>query len=174
LSFSAFSKRISPETKSIGILTQPFTKDAQTRKTDSSSTKLERGRIVVTAFVDFLAERFPDARITIHNSHNETIALSYARMIMANQSMAGVTTFGVFPVISSFGTGYIRKPDSGNTRVPNQWLNNPPVDQLADNIVLMEEPNLLTAPRFQKMWKEKGQEHVLEWLKNGDSPSTRT
>ena len=114
--------------------------------------------------LDFLQEKFPKARVTIHNGPNETIALAFARMVMANQTIVGITTFGVFPAIASFGTGYIRKPLK---KGPNQFLMNPPIDQLADNVILMDEPNLLMAQTVRAMFqKPNGQDLVLEWFKN--------
>jgi hypothetical protein len=73
MKFSAYPKRISHETKSIGIVTQPFDTGGQQRRGDSSSEKRERHRIVVMALVDFLKEKFPQARVTIHNGRRETI-----------------------------------------------------------------------------------------------------
>jgi hypothetical protein len=165
MKFSAFSKHISSDAKSIGIVTQPFDTSGQYRKGDATAEKRERHRIVVMALVDFLVEKFPQARVTIHNGRSETIALAYARMVMANQTIVGITTFGVFPAIACFGTGYIRKPDY--KKGPNQFLINPPIDQLADNVVLIEEPNRLMAGTVRAMFKRPtGQELVLEWFKN--------
>jgi hypothetical protein len=163
MKFSAFSKRIPPETKSIGIVTQPFGNSAQQRRNDKSSKIQERGRVVVMALVDFLQEKFPQARVTIHNGPTETIALAFARMVMAKQTIVGITTFGVFPAIASFGTGYIRKPIKG----PNQFLMHPPIDQLVDNVILMDEPNLLMVGTSQAVFQHPtGQDLVLEWFKN--------
>jgi hypothetical protein len=165
MKFSAFSKHISPDTKSIGIVTQPFDTSGQYRKGDATAVKRERHRIVVMALVDFLEEKFPQARVTIHNGRSETIALAYARMVMANQTVVGITSFGVFPAIACFGTGYIRKPDF--KKGPNKFLINPPIDQLADNVILIEEPNRLMAGTVRAMFKRPtGQELVLEWFKN--------
>jgi len=87
-------------------------------------------------------------------------------MVMANQTMAGITSFGVFPVVASFGTGYVRSPDY--SKGPNTWLaQNPPLEQMTDSIVLMKEPNLLMAGVIKEMWqKENGQDLVLEWFRN--------
>jgi hypothetical protein len=164
MKFSAFSNRIPPNTKSIGIVTQPFDISFQQRGYDATHEKLHRHRVVVMALVDFLQEKFPQARVTIHNGRTETIALAYARMVMANQTMVGITSFGVFPGISSFGTGYIRKPIP---KGPNIFLMNPPIDQLADNVILMDDPDLLMAPTVREIFlKPTGQEIVLEWFKN--------
>jgi hypothetical protein len=165
MKFSAYSKRISPDTKSIGIVTQPIDTGGQHRSGDASSEKRQRHRIVAMALADFLKEKFPQARVTIHNGRNETIALAYARMVMANQTMVGISSFGVFPAIACFGTGYIRKPDF--KKVSNRFLINPPIDQLADNVILMKEPNRLMARTVRRMFtRPTGQALVLEWFKN--------
>jgi hypothetical protein len=123
LKFASYIQDISSEARSIGIITQPFAKVSndtvddtagtnntslgQERWYDASSTTKDRCRTVVLAFVDFISERFPTSTVTIHNGPSETIALAYARMIMANQTVAGISTFGVFPVVASFGTAYL-------------------------------------------------------------------
>lgn len=165
LKFHAFTNVISSKVRSIGIVTQPFDKNAQTRNWDKDQYKKDRCRIVVGDFVAYLQEIFPKARTRVHNSPDETIALTYARMIMANQSIAGISTFGVFPSIASFGTGYIRLPDEKSPT--NRWLTNPRLDGLMSNLVLMEEPNILMVRQVSKLWKEKdGQAKILAWFRN--------
>jgi hypothetical protein len=143
------------------------------RATDVSSVNQYRCRTVVLDFVAYLQDRFPKTRVRIHNSPNETIALTYARMVLANQTIAGITTFAVFPVIACFGTGYIRRPDK--TSIENSWLVNPRLDHLMNNttattnnsLVLMKEPNILMARQIAKLWKEPyGQEKILAWFRN--------
>lgn len=165
LKYNAFASRISPDALSIGIVTQPFDDSAQNRAWDSSSVKRSRCKTVVLDFCAYLQEQFPRARIRIHNSPNETIALTYARMIMANQTIAGISTFGVFSSIASFGTGYIRLPD--NKSATNQWLTNPPLNQLTENLMLMEEPNILMVRQVQKLWEEQdGKQKILSWFRD--------
>jgi hypothetical protein len=45
---------------------------------------------------------------------------------------------------------------------------NPPIDQLADNVILMEEPNLLMVKTVRDILFKlpTGQDLVLEWFKN--------
>jgi len=173
LKFDAFAKHISPDAQSIGIVTQPFDTGqdgdnavGQTRSWDQGREKGQRCRIVVTDFVQYLHERFPVARITVHNNPDETIALTYARMIMANQTIAGISTFGVFPSIASFGTGYIRLPDEKSPT--NNWLNNPRLDTLiGDKLELMEEPNILMVRKVRTLWEEEdGESKILEWFRD--------
>lgn len=169
MKFSGYTKYISKDARSIGILTQPFDDDVtnvQTRKHDAGDAKRKRCRIVVLSFVDFIRERFPNARISVHNGPNETITLAYARMIMANQTIVGISSFGVFGAIGTFGTGYIRKLDF--KKAPNKWLVNgiKPIDQLADNVVMINEPKRLMCMEVKKLWETRGEEGVLEWFWN--------
>jgi hypothetical protein len=78
LKFSAFSKIISPEARTIGIITQPF--EGQSRRWDTIKPQgNERCKIVVHALMGYLQTKFPNARIALRNDPSETIALSYAR-----------------------------------------------------------------------------------------------
>jgi hypothetical protein len=171
--------------RSIGIVTQPYDdndgpqKSAaadkeqphQSRAWDSSAVKRRRCRIVVTDFALYLAGRFPAARVAVHNRPGDTIALTYARMILANQTIAGISTFGVFPSIASFGTGYIRRPDALSPT--NGWLVRPPLDGLVENLVLVEDRNVLKVRTIKKLWKlEDGQEQILAWFRGGNWTET--
>jgi hypothetical protein len=60
------------------------------------------------ALVDDLAQHVPTARIRIHNTPSETIA--HVRLVLANQTIVGSGTFGVFPVVASSGSGCFRRP----------------------------------------------------------------
>lgn len=165
MKFSGYTKYISPLARSIGIITQPFEENDQARKMDRGITVQERCRIVVMSLVDYIHEHFPDADVHIRNGPEETIALAFARMIMANQTVMGISSFGVFPAIGSFGTGYMRRPDF--RKAPNQWLIKPtPIDRLADNVVLIDEPNIIMCSSIKKLWLARGQEGVLEWFWN--------
>ena len=164
MKFSGFSKWISPSARSIGIVTQPFEVSGQTRKEDSGAFKRQKCKDLVLAITDHLTEKFPSAQISIHNSVNETIALSFARMIMANQTIVGISSFGVFPALTSFGTGYIRKPD--HHKQPNQWLLDPCFDAASYGKVLIEEPNLLWVSQLTNLRKMGGEAKVIEWFRN--------
>lgn len=164
--YGAFADPISPDVRSIGIVTQPFEKWAQHRPGDKRKRLRERCRVVVMDFVDYLQGRFPHARIRVHNRKEDTVPLTYARMIMANQTIGSIGTFAVFPAIASFGAGYIRKPDP---KCPNnRFLLEPNLDTLVDNVVLMDEPNMLMVRKIRLMWVEpNGQQKILSWFRNG-------
>jgi hypothetical protein len=164
MKFSGYTRHISPEAQSIGILTQPFDLGAQSRQADSSQHKRDRCRTVVYSLVEYIEKQYPSARVRIHNNVTESIALTFARMIMANQTIAGISSFGVIPAVSTFGKGYIRLPDY--PKAPNKWLLNPRIDELADNVVLFYEPKRIMVGAMKGLWQNEGEQGVLEWFWN--------
>jgi hypothetical protein len=122
MKFSSFANRIQNTTApfSIGIITQPFAPAANTTN-DTNTVKVHRPAdhgdgvdhlcyVTVHAFVNYLQARFPQARIRIRNGPDETIALAYARLVVANQAFLPISTFSVFPTLASMGRGYLRYP----------------------------------------------------------------
>lgn len=165
MKFSGYSRHISPAAKSIGILTQPFDDSTtQGRKADADSKKRDRCRIVVQSLLEFVKERYPYAEVKIRNSANDTIALTYARMIMANQTIAGISSFGVIPAIATFGTGYLREPDY--PKAPQSWVLHPRIDELAYNIVLFKEPCFIKVEDMKDLWETQGETGVLKWFRD--------
>jgi hypothetical protein len=163
MKFSGYSRHISPAAKSIGVLTQPFDNSiAQGRKIDADLKKRDRCRVVVHSLVEFIKERYPYADVRIRNSVNDTIALTYARMIMANQTIVGISSFGVIPAIATFGTGYLREPDS--PKAAQSFLVSPRIDELADNIVLFKENRFIQVGDMKDLWETQGKTGVLKWF----------
>lgn len=163
MKFRSFSRHISVAARSIGIVTQPFELDApQQRAREKFADKLDSCRLVVSEFVKHLQQRFPKARITIRNDRNETIALTFARMVMANQSIVAISTFSVLPTLATFGHGYIRKPDY--PKAPNQFLLHPNIEDLTNHVSLIEESRLM-AKELNEMWDEDGT-RVIEWFRS--------
>jgi hypothetical protein len=89
MKFGSFSRHLPRNVTSIGIATQPFDRDGQTRRADGGDGNRDRCRRVVYAFVEHLKREFPAARITIRNDSTETIALTFSRMIMAGHVCGG-------------------------------------------------------------------------------------
>jgi hypothetical protein len=168
MKFSGYARHISPEATSIGIITQPFDAGTQSRKADSGQHKRDRCRTVVNSLVEYIKERHPKAQVRIHNGVNETIALTFARMIMANQTIAGISSFGVIPAVSTFGTGYIRTPDY--RKAPNKWLLNPRIDERTETVVLFNEPKRIAVGTMKGLWQNEGEKGVLEWFWNDTIP----
>lgn len=108
--FSEYKKRISRKARSVGILTQPFEKGLN-RGVDSG--KVDSCRQATYLLVNYLQDFLPKASITIRNDQAETLPLAYARLAMANQSFTSLSSFGIFPIIGTFGEGYFQKGNRG-------------------------------------------------------------
>jgi hypothetical protein len=124
IKFTEYKKWISRDARTIGILTQPFD-DRLLRAKDAGRTNSCRQATYL--LVDYLREYLPNATISIHNNENETLPLAYARLAMANQSFTSLSSFGIFPVIGTFGDGYFQKGNRGvnpfATHVPALFSN---------------------------------------------------
>ena len=150
INFHEYLKFISPQVRSIGIVTQPFETD-RNRKVDADRT--EDCKRVVLSLVDFLHASYPNANISIRNDKNETLPLAFARLTMANQSFVSLSSFGIFPVVSTFGNGYFQR---GNVMV-NPFAE--PMQRYLDNIHMMDAPVLSSADCANKPVEE-----IIQWL----------
>ena len=171
--FAEYTRLISPDAQSIGIVTQSFSLEpgVQARGVDKLATTGDRCRkLVQEGLVAYIQERFPKAKISIRNGPNETIPLAYARMIMANQTLAlNPSTFSLFPALTTFGMGYYGKPVTRKeNRIQYSWVNH----HLAPNLYEHEGFELLTfqsrlrAEDLANLWKVDGGDQVLEWFRN--------
>eukprot|EP00592_Proboscia_alata_P000329 CAMPEP_0194375512 /NCGR_PEP_ID=MMETSP0174-20130528/24049_1 /TAXON_ID=216777 /ORGANISM="Proboscia alata, Strain PI-D3" /LENGTH=406 /DNA_ID=CAMNT_0039155769 /DNA_START=120 /DNA_END=1340 /DNA_ORIENTATION=- len=124
IKFDEYKKQIFSDTRSIGIMTQPFD-PSMLRRFDRSKTK--QCKQVVYLLVDYLKEGFPNASVTIHNGANDTLPITYGRLVMANQTITSLSSFGIFPTMGTFGDGYFQKGNRGvnpfSTRVPKVLRN---------------------------------------------------
>ena len=179
MTFDGYSRHISPATRTIGILTQPFeisvnpTKkesSGQYRSLDTADMQIkQRCRTLVLAFSDYLQERFPTAKISLRNDRKETITMAYVRLVLANQTVGAMSTFSVFPMVGSFGTGYYLYPRDAD---PSKWLRHweYPVSKVATEgkgIVLFDESKLLYGSTARDMWDAHGEDVVLQWFRKG-------
>ena len=165
LPFSYYSRDISPAATRIGILTSPFEQSEFNRDETQYSDKC---RILVYGLVDYLQARFPQAAVSVHNQPNETLALSYARLVMANQSFVSISTFGVFPAAATFGTGYFYQPPA-NFEASALWTALPPgLDALTDNVVVTAAVPRISTLAIRDHWNDgKGNGNtILQWLTN--------
>jgi hypothetical protein len=87
-------------------------------------------------------------------------------MIMANETIAGISTFGVFPVMSSFGKGYLRSPEYPTGKGPNMWTLNPRLDELVDNLSLVVEKERIMVAEIKKLWETEGEKGVVAWFQS--------
>ena len=102
--------------------------------------------------VGYLQSAFPDAAVNIRNGSDETLALVYARLVMANQTFTGPATFGVFPAIVSFGTGYVQEGSLSYFASSNANARN--------NVEMVRGP-MLDSKRISKT---KELNELLEWM----------
>jgi hypothetical protein len=130
--FHVYKKRIPKAVKSIGIVTAPFQQNRPAW--GYGDADLNEG--VTIAVHDYLKREFPDARVTIRNDDvNETMAMTYARMIAANWSFCGSSTFCLYPALATRGESYILKsPLFGGTP---SWIMK--VEELYHNVHYIEE-----------------------------------
>lgn len=158
--FSLQARHISPEARSIGIVTLPFNVEHH-RKQDASDKANERCQVLVTSLVEYLTIHFPETRITVRNDP-EPLPVVFSRLVLANQTlMASFSTFSLLAVMATFGTGYVPTP----TNPRFQWIadlggQNSRYVNSENEIVVLQEPLLSTG----RLWKSKGQDAVLEWL----------
>ena len=104
--YESYREYIFPTCRSIGIVTTSFN-ESSLRSQDRGTTRT--CQVLVNGLVSYLQHAFPRAKISIRNGPEETLALAYARLIMANQTFCSPSTFSIFPTIASFGTGYIQR-----------------------------------------------------------------
>lgn len=151
--FSFLANLISPQATTIGIVTQPF--QGQHRRMDG--TNHTRCPILIHAFKHYLQQHFPQAAIQLRNAPTETIALSYARFIMANQTLAaGISTFTYFPFMATFGTGYLQKP---------LYVSQDFEQHVNARFIEYDDENWISSVRLFELWKEtNGQEQILNWF----------
>jgi hypothetical protein len=130
-----------------------------------STENLRRCKLLVDGLQAHLESRFPRATVSIRSSENETIALAYSRFIMANQSIAGKSTFPIFPMFASFGAAYLHER-TGQTRTPPGYK----LFTRGKNLFGVARLSItnFTAADMKKLWTG-GDDDVLDWFRQ-DSP----
>lgn len=169
--YHEYTNIISSKATTIGIVTQPFSHEngTQAREMDKLDQSGDRCRVLVHGLVEHIQSHLPKAKIRIHNGPHETVALAFARLIMANQTLALFpSTFSIFPTIASFGTGYFPRPHKHDRRgTAALWLTNDMTDGLyEDALVLLDFDKQLQSQVLANMWSN-GSDKVLEWFRNG-------
>ena len=168
LKFRAFSDRIDRDTKSIGIITQPFSKGSSTQARKQDVGNNERNLIcqnVIYAFRDHLLEKFPNARVSIRNDKDETVGLAYARMVMSRQAFAAPdSSFSIYPALATFGKGYLMWPASTDKYFKNRWLATLIGKKNRDpQLVFMNETNFLPASATQVL---NTSSNIIRWFQD--------
>lgn len=123
-----------------------------------------RCKTLVYAFQDYLRERFPRANTTIRNESNESIALSFARMIMANQTIIGVSTFSKYPAVASFGNSFIQLHPRATEK---DWVR---IFARRYNNVLHINEHVLPSQEAKRLWGTNGSA-VIDFLERDNEAS---
>jgi hypothetical protein len=104
--------------------------------------------------VDYLQPFYPSAKISIRNTVNDTLPVSFARLIMANQSFTTLSSFGIWPVIGGFGKGYFQQGNGG----VNNFTHTLP-EYYPDKLFQMTAPKIGVA-----QLREMSLQSILEWF----------
>lgn len=152
-----YKKQIFSHTKSIGIMTQSFDPSTLRRQDRRKAKKCKQ---IVYVMVDYLRKVFPNASVTIHNGANDTLPVTYGRLVMANQTITSLSSFGIFPAMGTFGNGYFQKGNRGinpfNDRVPGVLRNTHVMNAPVMNTMQIRKQgikktiNFLITPRKEK------------------------
>jgi hypothetical protein len=151
IKFTEYKKWISNDTQSIGIVTQPFEKERNRRVDQANVTFCNH---TVHHMVDYLQPFYPSAKISIRNTVNDTLPVSFARLIMANQSFTTLSSFGIWPVIGGFGKGYFQQGNGG----VNNFTHTLP-EYYPDKLFQMTAPKIGVA-----QLREMSLQSILEWF----------
>mmetsp|Transcript_9269 Transcript_9269/g.27943 ORF Transcript_9269/g.27943 Transcript_9269/m.27943 type:complete len:327 (-) Transcript_9269:487-1467(-) len=164
MNYDAYARHISPYAFSVGIVTTPFGAKGQMRTgTERSAPVKNACRRVAEGLRKYLEERFPRANVTIRNGPEETVVTSYVRLILANQTVAGMGYFGVFPALATFGTGYVRRPDFAESA--NHWVKD--VSLSYPHVVLFDAKERLMAANATK-WRKNGKwDEIFRFFQGG-------
>jgi hypothetical protein len=110
--FSEYKKWIDKNnTRRIGILTQPFVKKRNRQRDRGKTKECKNATYLLVEYLRDYMDGGPQAEndtISIHNGPNETLPLAFARLAMAKQSFVSLSSFGIFPIIGTFGEGYFQ------------------------------------------------------------------
>ena len=104
--FRVYTSRIPNTTKTIGVITAPYRQDRRGKKLND----VELNEAVTVAAKNYIQRSFPDARVSIRNDDvNETMAMTYVRMVAAKWSFCGASTFCLYPALATAGESYIQR-----------------------------------------------------------------
>jgi hypothetical protein len=140
--FQLYTKLLPRTVKTIGIVTAPF----QQARPAWGYGDADLNEAVVTAARDYIQKEFPNATVSIRNDDvNETMAMTYVRMVSANWSFCCPSTFCLFPALANIGESYIlQSPLFGGSP---SWIDK--VTESFQNIHYVNEPYVLS----QKLWQ---------------------
>ena len=156
IQFSEYKRWINPSsTHRVGIVTQPFDSNMLRGKDRGKADACKRATYLLVDYLQgFL---LPNTTISIHNNENETLPLAYARLAMAKQSFTSLSSFGIFPIIGTFGHGYFQQGNYGVNPFSKF------IPDLLPNVHMMTAPVLSTGAMYNKI-QNHSLDEVLDWF----------
>lgn len=154
IQFTEYLKWIHKDnTSSIGILTQPFERKHNRSQDGKKAKDCKQATYLL---VDYLQQHFPQASISIRNDRSETPPITYVRLVAAKQSFTSLSSFGIFPVVGTWGEGYFQKGNRGVNNFANH------IPNYMSNIHQMDAP-MLSSIQIRRLGLNK----TLAWFVNG-------
>eukprot|EP00956_Cyclotella_meneghiniana_P005448 scaffold6849_cov70-Cyclotella_meneghiniana.AAC.7 len=155
---------------SIGIVTAPF-KGTIVREFDKGFTSLSE--MIAIDLIQALHTAFPNAQVRLHNSRDDTIISSLARLVRASKvAVCGCSTFCPYATLATDGIGYIYNPhavteDKNPAGHQNDWVRN--AASWHDNFRLFDTPMLngLMISNV-KTGDSMPEDSVIQWLREQD------
>lgn len=117
LQFSEYTKHINENVKSIGIIREVSGEPSR----NSNENVCRRAS---TLLLEYLQSFYTNHPVSISIYEDDTLPLQYARIAMAKQSFSSFSTFGMIPIIGSFGEGYFQPSDSSIPATPSENTGN--------------------------------------------------
>ena len=116
MQFNEYTKHINKNVKSIGIIRESSVE----AKGDAKEDVCHRASALLSEYLQYF---FGKQQVSISIYENDPLPLQYARIAMAQQSFSSFSTFGMIPIIGTFGEGYFQPSDS-NTGNRNGIIQN--------------------------------------------------
>ena len=155
--FKEYTKHILKNTKSIGVILE--------HSRELSEDVCYRAGILLVEYLQSFYTKHP---ISISLYEDDTLPLQYARMAVAQQSFSSFSTFGMIPIIGTFGKGYFQPSDThseissaGKSRNQNSIIRNIVSKKYKgfENIKLMEG-KVLSSKKIDSM----SFDDISKWL----------
>jgi hypothetical protein len=129
-----------------------------------------RCQIVIEAFLHDINAKFPTTAVSLHNSPQDTIALTFSRMIMAHTLIAGTGTFPFFPALANFGASYVLV--APGFRKSNHWFAQLATEEspAQSHLHVVEDTDSIESLDLMKLWEaDPSGGLVVQWFRNTSS-----
>ena len=147
LNFSEYTKRIARQVKSIGIISEASINNGQS--SNENNDWCQHGSQLL---LHYLKNYYASKKVSISVYDNDRLPLQYARMAMAKQTFSSFSTFGMIPIIGTFGEGYFY-PSNGTSSKNQKVIKNIISSNYEgfDNVHLIEDALILSPKQISSM-----------------------